>query len=187
MKATPTATHPVNSPAIALNQPRWLSDSEQTVWRSYLVATQLLSDRLDQELQRDAGIPHTYYEVLVKLSEVPARRMRMSALAQRSLSSRSRLSHAVARLEEAGWVRRESCPTDKRGQNAVLTDEGFAALAAAAPSHVEGVRAHLFDMLTPAQVAQLGEICAVLSAHLLAGDAVDPLTAEDAEGVHPVA
>ncbi len=158
MKATPTNA--------SRGTPRWLSDSEQAVWRSFLAATQLLTDRLDQELQRDAGIPHTYYEVLVQLSEVPDRQLRMSDLAARSMSSRSRLSHAVARLEEAGWVRRESCATDKRGQLAVLTDEGLAALVAAAPAHVEGVRSHLFDSLTPTQVAQLGEICATVVSHL---------------------
>ncbi len=146
--------------------PRWLDDEEQRVWRSYLAATQLLTERLDQELQRDSGIPHTYYEVLVRLSEVPGRRLRMSELASRSLSSRSRLSHAVARLEEAGWVRRETCATDRRGQLAVLTEEGFAALEAAAPRHVEGVREHLFDPLSPEQVRQLGEICAVIATHL---------------------
>ena len=147
-------------------EPRWLDDDEQSVWRSFLAATQLLSDRLDQELQRDSGIPHTYYEVLVRLSEVPGRRLRMSELANRSLSSRSRLSHAVARLEEAGWVRRETCATDRRGQLAVLTDEGFAALEAAAPGHVEGVRKHLFDQLDADQVRQLGEICDAIATHL---------------------
>jgi DNA-binding MarR family transcriptional regulator len=182
MKATPTTTGAITTPELggenAAARARWLSSSEQVVWRSYLAATQLLSDRLDQELQSDAGIPHTYYEVLVQLSEVPDRQMRMSALAQRSLSSRSRLSHAVARLEEAGWVRRVSCPTDRRGQIAMLTDEGFAALDAAAPAHVEGVRRHLFDLLTPTQVAQFGEICATVSAHLLEGNPIDPPTAE---------
>jgi DNA-binding MarR family transcriptional regulator len=147
-------------------EPRWLSTDEQAVWRSYIEATQLLADRLDQELQRDSGMPHTYYEVLVRLSEVPDRRLRMSALADRSLSSRSRLSHAVARLESNGWVRRELCATDRRGQLAVLTDAGFAALEAAAPGHVEGVREHLLDRLTPEQVQQLGEICAAIAAGL---------------------
>lgn len=150
--------------------PRWLDDDEQRVWRSFLAATQLLTDRLDQELQRDSGIPHTYYEVLVRLSEVPGRRLRMSELANRSLSSRSRLSHAVARLEEAGWVRRETCPTDRRGQLAVLTDKGFAALEAAAPGHVEGVRHHLFDQLSPEQVRQLGEICDAIAGPLGSAD-----------------
>jgi DNA-binding MarR family transcriptional regulator len=142
---------------------RWLNADEQAVWRSFITATQMLTERLDQELIRDSGMPHAYYEVLVRLSEVPDHRMRMSALADRSLSSRSRLSHAVARLEENGWVRRESCATDRRGQLAVLTDEGFEALEAAAPGHVEGVRSHLFDPLTPQQVKQLGEICAAIA------------------------
>ena len=83
------------------------------------------------------------------LSETPGRRRRMSELADATQSSRSRLSHAVARLEELGWVRREACPSDRRGQEAVLTDEGFAALEQAAPMHVESVRDHLFDLLSP--------------------------------------
>ena len=137
---------------------RWLDDREQAVWRSYLAATRLLAAQLDRELHQDSGMPHTYYEILVRLSESPDRTLRMSQLADASDSSRSRLSHAVARLEENGWVVRESCPTDRRGAFARLTDEGFAALAAAAPAHVESVRTHLLDPLTPEQVRQLGEI-----------------------------
>jgi DNA-binding MarR family transcriptional regulator len=147
---------------------RWLSDEEQRTWRAYLQATQLLMDQLDRELQRDAGIPHGYYEILVTLSESPDRMMRMSELAERTQSSRSRLSHAVTRLEEKGWLRREDCETDRRGQFAVLTEEGFAALEAAAPGHVEGVRAHLFDQLTPTQQAQLRRIGETLLGHLAA-------------------
>ncbi|MEW2374947.1 MarR family transcriptional regulator [Micromonospora sp. NPDC047812] len=145
---------------------RWLDPDEQRTWRAYLTASRALMEALDRELQRDAGMPHAYYEILVRLSEAPRRRLRMSDLAEASGSSRSRLSHAVARLEAAGWVRREECPTDRRGQIAVLTDEGFATLAAAAPGHVEGVRRHLFDALTPTQVDQLRRISETLAAHL---------------------
>ena len=127
----------------------------------------LLTDQLDRELQRDANIPHTYYEILVALSEAPGRRLRMNQLAAVCQSSRSRLSHAVNRLEEAGWVRREPCPTDKRGALAVMTEEGFAAIEAAAPGHVEGVRRHVFDVLTPEQIRQLGEISAAIRDGLL--------------------
>jgi DNA-binding MarR family transcriptional regulator len=143
-------------------EPRWLDAHEQQAWRAFLAAVRLLTEQLDRELQHDAGMPHTYYEILVALSEAPERTMRMSALADLSRSSRSRLSHAVARLEEMGWVRRQSCPTDKRGSFAILTPLGFNVLAAAAPGHVEGVRRHLFDVLTPAQVDQLGEISAAI-------------------------
>ena len=137
---------------------RWLTDEEQRAWRAYLGATRRVFEELDRELQRDAGMPHTYYTILVALSEAPDRTLRMSQLADASGSSRSRLSHAVARLEEYGWVRRDSCATDRRGALATLTDEGFAALAAAAPGHVDGVRRHLFDRLTPEQVDQLRRI-----------------------------
>ncbi|MCU1590265.1 MAG: regulatory protein marr [Frankiales bacterium] len=137
---------------------RWLDPEEQQTWRAFLGATQLVFEQLDRELQRDSSIPHGYYEILVRLSEAPERSLRMSALADRSQSSRSRLSHAVARLEDKGWVRRETCASDKRGQIARLTDQGFAALAAAAPGHVAGVRRHVFDPLTPDQVRQLREI-----------------------------
>ena len=144
-------------------EPRWLSAEEERTWRSYLTATRMLAAQLDRELQRDAGMPHAYYEILARLSEAPGRALRMSELADAAESSRSRLSHAVARLEEAGWVRRESCPTDRRGAFAVLTDTGFARLREAAPGHVEGVRRHLFDQLTPEQVRELGSISDALA------------------------
>ncbi len=147
--------------------PPWLDEDEQRTWRAFLTATRLLCERLDRELQIDAGMPHTYYELLVRLSEAPDHSLRMSELADCSQSSRSRLSHAVARLEDAGWVRRRGCPTDRRGAFAELTDAGFAALAAAAPGHVECVRTSLFDALTPEQVRQLGEISHALVAHLV--------------------
>ncbi|MER6773513.1 MarR family winged helix-turn-helix transcriptional regulator [Streptomyces bacillaris] len=151
---------------------RWLTDEEQSVWRAYLHATTLLEDHLDRQLQRDAGMPHTYYGLLVQLSQAPRRRMRMTELARNAKITRSRLSHAVARLEKNGWVRREECPSDKRGQNAVLTEEGYAMLSRSAPGHVDAVRQALFDRLTPEQVRSLGDIMRVL-AHGLEPEGTD--------------
>ena len=146
--------------------PRWLDAEEQRAWRAYMYSWMLLEDRLDRELTRETGISHAYYEILVQLSETEGRALRMSELADRCLSSRSRLSHAVSRLEERGWVRRQVCPEDGRGQLAVLTDEGFAALEAAAPVHVDSVRTHLFDQLSPAQVAAMRDVGETLLRHL---------------------
>ena len=120
-----------------MTEPRWLSESEQEVWRAYQTATKLVSESLDRQLQRDSGMPTTYYEILVALSEAASRELRMSELAEFTKSSRSRLSHAIARLEENGWVTRRSCPTDKRGAFATLTEDGMAVVRAAAPGHVE--------------------------------------------------
>jgi DNA-binding MarR family transcriptional regulator len=138
---------------------RWLDDEEQRAWRAFLGTCHLLQDVLDKQLQRDAGMPHAYYIVLAMLSEAPGRTLRMSQLARRVFGSQSRVSHAVARLEERGWVRRERHPQDHRGQLATLTDEGYAVLVAAAPGHVSAVRENLFDRLTGEQVRQLSEIC----------------------------
>lgn len=143
---------------------RWLSEPEQHCWRSFLTACQALFGSIDTQLLRDSGLPHGYYEILVHLSEAPDRELRMTQLANASTYSKSRLSHAVARLSERGWVDRRDCPTDRRGQIARLTDVGLAALEAAAPGHVEQVRRSLIDALTPEQLTQLGEISRIILA-----------------------
>ncbi len=154
-----------------MTEPRWLTDEEQHVWRAYLHATTLLEDHLDRQLQRDAGMPHIYYGLLVQLSQAPRRRLRMTELAKSAKITRSRLSHAIARLEKNGWVRRENCPSDKRGQFARLTDEGMEVLRQNAPGHVAAVRQALFDRLSPDQVKQLGAIMRVMAEGLEPTDA----------------
>jgi len=147
-------------------EPRWLSDDEQRVWREFIAATAMLNAHLDQRLQAEAAIPHTYYGVLVALSEAPGRSLRMSELAAAVEFSRSRLSHAIARMESAGWVTRCSRDDDRRSSVASLTPEGMKVLRAAAPGHVEAVRQALFDVLSPQQVEQLGEISAAIAGKL---------------------
>ncbi|GAA3076158.1 MarR family winged helix-turn-helix transcriptional regulator [Streptosporangium carneum] len=153
---------------------RWLDDDEQRAWRAFMGASQLVQEELDRQLQRDSGMPHAYYAILVKLSEAPERMLRMSELAAELSSSQSRLSHAVARLEERGWVRREPCAADKRVSWAVLTERGLTVLAAAAPGHVEAVRQSLFDLLDPEQVRRLTEICTAVLDRAKAGGAGEP-------------
>ena len=143
--------------------PLWLTDEEQCVWRAYLHATTLLQDHLDRQLQADAGMPHIYYGLLVQLSQAPRRSMRMTELAKDAKITRSRLSHAVARLEKNGWVRREDCPSDKRGQFAVLTPQGREVLDRTAPGHVTAVRQAVFERLTPEQQQALGEIMQIVA------------------------
>ena len=153
------------------DEPRWLTDEEQRVWRAYVHATTLLEDHMDRQLQRDAGMPHVYYGLLVKLSEAPHRRLRMTELAMDAKITRSRLSHAIARLEKNGWVRREDCPDDKRGQFAVLTDQGRQMLGEAAPGHVTVVRNAVFDRLTPEQQKSLGAIMEIIAEGLQPNEA----------------
>ena len=148
-------------------QTRWLDADEQRAWRSYLRAVRLLDEQLRRGLEQH-DMSHSEYEILVRLSEAPGRALRMSGLADGVVNSRSRLTHTVSRLERAGWVRRQPCPHDGRGVECVLTDDGFAALDAAAKTHVDGVREYLLDPLTREEFLALG-------AHLAkVANAIDP-------------
>lgn len=136
---------------------RWLSEDAQGYWRSWLAASMLLTDRLGRGLQQECGVTLADYEIMVRLSESPDRRMSMSDLAEVTLSSRSRLSRQIDRMQKAGYVDRQECTDDRPGFFAVLTDAGFETLVAAAPKHVASVRRNLVDVLTPEQFAQFAE------------------------------
>jgi DNA-binding MarR family transcriptional regulator len=135
---------------------RWLAPEEQSVWRAFLDVSRLMSDQMNRQLSDESGMSLPEYEILVALSEAPDRRLRMSELADRVLSSRSRITHTVGRMEERGHVHREACADDGRGVLCVLTDAGFAELEAAAPGHVESVRRAMFDPLSGSEVESLG-------------------------------
>ncbi|MGH3311595.1 MAG: MarR family winged helix-turn-helix transcriptional regulator, partial [Streptomyces sp.] len=129
-------------------EPRWLTEDEQRAWRTHLDVNRLLIHQLERDLQ-PFGLTMNDYEILVNLSESAEHRMRMSDLAAATLQSKSRLSHQITRMENAGLVRRESCESDKRGLFAVLTDEGWETMRTVAPHHVSSVRRHLIDRMPP--------------------------------------
>ncbi|NBU32630.1 MAG: MarR family transcriptional regulator [Actinobacteria bacterium] len=145
---------------------RWLSADQQRIWRDWLTTSELLDHILNSELQASHGLSLGDYEILVRLSESPKRRIRMSELAEKVLISRSRLSHQIDRMQEAGLVDRQICDDDRRGQFAVLTDHGWKALVSAAHVHVSGVRNHFVDILTDAEYAALGRAVKKLAAYL---------------------
>jgi DNA-binding MarR family transcriptional regulator len=139
-------------------EPRWLDGIERDAWLSLIGVIIRLPAALDAQLQRDAGLSHFEYMVMVNLSNADDHVLRMSQVAALCHSSLSRLSHVVARLERRGWLRRDPCPDDGRATLATLTDDGFAKLASAAPGHVDAVRAYVIDALDPEQLGQLNAI-----------------------------
>jgi DNA-binding MarR family transcriptional regulator len=132
---------------------------EAETWRTYLAASMLLMRALDRQLQRDSGIAHTHYGVLVQLSERPGGSARVTELAAIMDHSQSRMSHAVGRLERSGWVRRDLDPTDRRVVHVVLTEQGRGVLRDAAPGHVKCVRENLFEGLSPEQLESFRDVC----------------------------
>jgi DNA-binding MarR family transcriptional regulator len=141
---------------------RWLDEEELAAWVRLVAVVELLPGVLDAQLRRDAGLTHYEYFVLAMLSEAPERTLRMTALAQRTNATLPRLSHVVHRLERRGLVERSRVPTYRRATNARLTDRGWKAIQAAAPGHVENVRRHVIEALTPEQVHQLHDIAGAL-------------------------
>lgn len=144
---------------------RWLDDDQQLQWRSYMLGTLALLEKLDRDLK-----PHdlslSEYEVLVRLSESPNHTIRMADLASSTNQSRSRLTHTISRMERAGLVERVACDEDRRGVNAELTEHGHSALVAAAPDHVRSVREGLVDVIDPDDFAALGRALAAVRGRL---------------------
>lgn len=139
------------------HEPRWLDAEEQRAWRSFLLGTTLLLDRLDEDLRREHGLSAVEYEILVRLSEADGT-LRMAQLAAALAHSRSRVTHTVKRMERAGLVVREESPEDGRGVDCRLTDAGHATLVGAAPDHVETVRHSLVDLVEREDLLALGRV-----------------------------
>jgi len=137
--------------------PRWLNPTEMKAWRSYIIASRRMLEALDTDLDGH-DLSMADYEILAQLSDAPERKMRMSELAETALLSRSRLSHRMKVMEKAGWVKREACPSDKRGYFAVMTAKGWKAIVAAAPDHVESVRTRFVDHLNKSDQEVLAQI-----------------------------
>jgi len=122
-----------------------LTDTEQIAWRTFIESSWALHTRLEDELRAATGLSMNDYHVMVVLSEAPQHRLRMGELASRLVFSPSRVTYQINSMVKRGLVRKQSCPEDGRGQEAVLTDEGLAALRAAAPLHLETVRRAFID------------------------------------------
>jgi DNA-binding MarR family transcriptional regulator len=136
----------------------WLDEHQQRSWRAFLVGTTLLMDRLDRDLREQHRLSLPEYEILVRLAEADDNRMRMANLADSVSHSRSRVTHTVSRMETAGLVARDACLSDGRGVEAVLTDQGRAALEDAAPTHVAGVRQFMVDLVDEDDFDALGRV-----------------------------
>jgi DNA-binding MarR family transcriptional regulator len=135
---------------------RWLSNGQQRSWRSFLLGVTLLMERIDRDMREKHGLSMPEYELLVRLSEAPDHELRMAELADSVKSSRSRITHTIRRLEAAGFVVRRACESDGRGVQAVLTDDGYAKLVAAAPDHVDTVRDALVDVIDAKDFEAIG-------------------------------
>lgn len=148
---------------------RWLDPEQERAWRRYRRMRTLLDLQIARDLKTESGLSEADYDILSTLSESPDGSWRARELATRLLWSTSRLAHQVGRMEQRGLVARTGVDDDARGAVVVLTRAGRATLQSAAPPHVESVRRHLVDLLTPAEVKALDRIAGKVIAHLSGG------------------
>jgi len=148
----------------------WLSDDQQQDWAALVRLVMTLPTAMDAQLKRDAGLNNFEYHLLARLSMAPGRALVLSDLAWQAQGSLSRLSHAITRMERAGWVERRACTDKGRRVEARLTDAGMAKVEAAAPGHVREARRLVVDVLTPGQLAALGEAARAITAVTMADD-----------------
>ncbi|MEU3983497.1 MarR family transcriptional regulator [Streptomyces sp. NPDC026672] len=144
----------------------WLSPDELRIFRAFNRAWEAVAARLDADMEGEANLPRTYFDILWRLRRAPDRSLRMSRLAEITHSKSSRITHAVGRLEAAGLVRREVPAGDRRGWLAVLTNEGLERVEQAAPVYARSVREHVLGPLSDEARGRLTAIGETLLAHL---------------------
>lgn len=143
-----------------------LDDPRIEAFGMLLEAHNELHNALSRRLDRDLSLPVPWVGVLVRLARSPEQRLRMTVLARDMTISTSGLTRLIDRMEEAGHVRREACPDDRRGFHAVLTEQGRATIVNATPGHLEDLEEYLAGPLTPDQLEQLTQLLRIVRDHI---------------------
>jgi DNA-binding MarR family transcriptional regulator len=128
-----------------------------SAWAALLQVHAALVPSLDRALQRKAGLPLSWYDVLLELAAAPGRRLTMSELAERVVLSRTRVSRIVDELVTGGLVRREGNPDDGRSAFAVMTADGLARYRAAAPHYLASIEKQFAGRLTDAELGSIAK------------------------------
>ena len=134
-------------------------------WRTFFECAFALIDILDAELQAGRGMTLRWYDVLVQLEEAGGT-CRMTELAQRILASKSGLTRVVDRMEDAGLVRRQRPPDDRRVVLVVITPAGVEALRASRAVHRRGIQEHFVQHLDERDLASLRRLFAKVGEHV---------------------
>ena len=164
-------------------QVRWLDDNEDRAWRAFRHSNNQLSLRLNLHLVQDSELTMADYEVLAALSAEPTGRLPAQVLCAQMRWEKSRLSHQVRRMQQAGLLRRSPNPADARSVIICLTPRGRRAIEAAAPKHVSDVRRHFVDLLTAEELETLAAISERILGHLATESGAEPSDEPTAFGV----
>ncbi|HLI59705.1 MAG TPA: MarR family winged helix-turn-helix transcriptional regulator [Solirubrobacteraceae bacterium] len=127
-------------------------------WRSFLQSHATILRALDADLVTGHGLTTRDYEALLYLAQAEGRRLPMSALAERTMLTRSGITRLIDGLVAAGLVERVGCPEDARVSYAQLTDAGHEKLRRAGCSHVASINRLFVEHFSCEELATLAEL-----------------------------
>ena len=139
-------------------------------WRSYLQSHASIVRMLDAELVAEHAMTTRDYEVLLYLAQAPDRKLPMSALAERTMLTRSGITRLIDGLVDCKLIERVSCASDARVSYAHLTDAGYEKLRAAGCAHVRSIHRLFLEHFTPEEVEQLASLLSRLPGAHLGGE-----------------
>ena len=147
-------------------------DEKFTAWPLLLEAHGVLVEELEKALAAQGGPPLAWYDVMVQLSAAPDGLLPMKQLAESVLLSKSGVTRLVDRMEAAGYVARDSCPSDRRVVYAKLTDKGRSVFESVRPQHLDDVKRMFTDHITDTEARAIkNALTKILSAARNASDA----------------
>jgi DNA-binding MarR family transcriptional regulator len=138
----------------------WRDDDVLSAWAAMLRLHARLVPLIDAELQRLAGMPLAWYDVLLELNAAADKSLRMFDLGEVVVLSRTRVSRVVDELVQAGFVEKVPNPDDRRSAFAKLTPAGTNAFRRAAPLYLELIRIHFGSPLTAGDAKTLRRVLA---------------------------
>jgi DNA-binding MarR family transcriptional regulator len=131
-------------------------------WRSFLQSQASILRALDAELVAEHGLTTRDYEVLLYLAQAPERKLAMSALAERTMLTRSGITRLVDGLVGAGLIERIACQQDARVSYASLTNAGYNKLREAGRSHIASIERLFLSNYSADEIQQLAALLARL-------------------------
>lgn len=154
-------------------------DPKIDAWAALLHVHAALVPQLDRELRQATGLPLAWYDILLELNAAPDGSLTMSALSQRVVLSRTRVSRLVPELVGQGLVERHAHEVDRRSSYATITPAGKQVLRDAAPTYLSGISKHFGHHLSAAEARTIAASLRRVSDHLGAsrrrpGDVADP-------------
>jgi DNA-binding MarR family transcriptional regulator len=140
------------------------SDERVTLFALLLDTNARLSRSFAVRLEESCDLPLAWFEVLLQLRREPSGTLKMNEIADAIVHSTGGTTRLIDRLEEAGLVERQLCPTDRRAIHVAITPTGNLKFDEALRVHMDYLEEHLSSRLTCDERGELTVLLTKLNA-----------------------